>query len=61
MLKTMVQGCKANQTYCKARKKAMPIMECLDSYVTANALPNRRSACHRCMQGQRTRVEYANS
>ena len=46
---------------CKSRKKEMPLLECVDSYVNANAVPNRRSACFRCLQGQRTRTEFAAS
>jgi len=46
---------------CKFRKKEMPMLECIDSYVNANAMPNRRSACFRCTQGQKTRVQFAGS
>jgi hypothetical protein len=46
---------------CKFRKKEMPMLECIDSYVNANAMPNRRSACFRCTQGQRTRSQFAGS
>lgn len=44
---------------CRSRKKDMPLMECLDSYVTANAIPNKRSACYRCTQGNRARSVFA--
>jgi hypothetical protein len=52
---------KAPQVHCKSRKRHMTLLECVDSYVTANALPNRRSACFRCMAGQRNRTDFAES
>jgi hypothetical protein len=52
---------KAKVVVCKSRKKEMTLLECVDSYVNANAVPNRRSACFRCLQGQRVRTEFASS
>jgi len=46
---------------CKNRKKELPLLECVDAYVTANAIPDRRSACFRCLQGQQKRAEFAAS
>ncbi len=46
---------------CKSRRKDLPLLDCVDSYVDANAIPNRRSACFRCLQGQRTRADFAGS
>lgn len=50
---------KAPVVQCKFRKREMPMLECIDSYVNANAMPNRRSACFRCTQGQKTRSQFA--
>mgnify|MGYP006971721874 CR=1 FL=1 len=52
---------KVPEVYCKSRKKPMMLVDCMDSFVDANAIPNRRSACFRCLQGQRTRTAYASS
>jgi len=57
----MLSARKCPVVLCKQRKKELPLVECVDSYVNANAIPNRRSACYRCMQGQRTRSEYSQS
>ncbi len=45
--------------YCKNRKKNLPTLDCVDAYVDANAIPRRRSACFRCLQGQKTRADFA--
>lgn len=52
---------KAPMIQCKSRRKDLPLLDCVDSYVDANAIPNRRSACFRCLQGQRTRADFAGS
>jgi hypothetical protein len=49
------------EVYCKSRKKVVSVLDCIDGYVTANAIPVRRSACYRCLQGQRTRCRFASS
>lgn len=61
MQQTAVRPKGVPEVYCKSRKKVMTQLECIDNYVTANAIPNRRSACYRCLQGQRTRCSFADS
>jgi hypothetical protein len=45
--------------HCKTRKRDVPLLDCVDSFVDANALPNRRSACYRCFDGQKNRHTLA--
>jgi hypothetical protein len=61
MLELLQPSRKVPIVRCKARKKEMLLLECVDSYVNANALANRRSACFRCMAGQRNRSVFAES
>ncbi len=45
--------------YCKARRKSLTLTDCLDDYVTSNALVKKRSACWLCPQGKRNRAGFA--
>jgi hypothetical protein len=52
---------KVTTVHCRSRKRHMPLLECVDSYVSANAIPKQRSACFRCLAGQRNRTAFAAS
>ena len=45
--------------YCRSKKRRVGVGDCLERYVDANAFENKRSACWRCFQGKRTRLEFA--
>jgi len=45
--------------YCRTKKRRLTVGDCLEHYVDANAFEKRKSACWRCFQGKRTRVDYA--
>jgi hypothetical protein len=45
--------------YCRTKKRRLTVGDCLERYVDANAFEKRKSACWRCFQGKRTRVDFA--
>jgi len=45
--------------YCRSKKRRVSMMECLERYVDANAFENKRSACWRCYQGRKVRIDFA--
>ena len=47
--------------YCRPRRRRLTIEKCLDDYMNANALSNKRSACWRCPQGCQNRKTFASS
>jgi hypothetical protein len=47
--------------YCKNHKRDVEMLSCIDKYVDANAIPDRNSACFRCLQGQKARLDFATS
>jgi len=59
MAQTAFSFRKTPMIQCKTRRKDIPLLDCVDSYVNANAIPNRRSACYRCLQGQKNRCDFA--
>ena len=45
--------------YCKPRRRNLTLAQCMDDYVTSNALGRKRSACWLCPQGKRNRTSFA--
>ena len=45
--------------YCKPRRRSLTLDQCMNDYVTANALGRKRSACWLCPQGKRNRCAFA--
>jgi hypothetical protein len=45
--------------YCRSKKRRVPVEDCLEKYVDANAFDKKRSACWRCYQGKKTRTDFA--
>ena len=45
--------------YCKNRRRRLITGKCLEDYMNANALERKRSACWRCYQGKKTRLEFS--
>jgi len=48
-----------DQFYCRAKRRIVMLMNCLDDYVDATSLEKRRSACYHCPHGRRNRETYA--
>jgi len=46
---------------CKPKQEDMPVEQCLDLYVEANAFNKKDSPCFKCPQGQRLRSLIARS
>lgn len=47
--------------YCRAKRRVVMLVNCLDDYVDATSLEKRRSACFHCPHGRRNREAYASS
>ncbi len=47
--------------YCRAKRRLVMLVNCLDDYVDATSLEKRRSACFHCPAGRRNRDAYAAS
>lgn len=48
-----------DQFYCRSRRTAVSVEKCLDDFVWANGLEQRRSACFRCPDGRKVRAAFA--
>lgn len=45
--------------YCLARRRRLTLGRCLDDYLNANALTERKKVCYRCPQGRQNRQCFA--
>ena len=44
---------------CPPKKATVTVEVCMDQFVEANALGNRKSACYECRHGDKTRRTFA--
>jgi hypothetical protein len=50
---------RSDEFYCLARRRRLSLGKCLDDYLDANALTQRKKVCYRCPQGRANREAYA--
>jgi len=50
---------RTDEFYCLARRRRLTLGKCLDDYLDANALTQRKKVCYRCPQGRANREAYA--